>query len=329
MKGAAQGTWAVSTQKKSEQVMKRARQQPAEQYDIRGTQSAFDFGQEAGAATEVATPAARRPAVSALPAPRTKRAERAPKPDQPPPARRAGTERAGSPALGAGHRVRQEVPVAVHPIPKPGESTPEMPVQPVTGAAHTGRPAKLRPEPGDRPKRVPRVDVQTRPAVESTGGLPVVADKTATPRLKVQPAQPRVRKSRAQRPAPSEAPAPQPDGQQLPPARAKRGENVVAAGEEGVQPPPSTAVSSSPGVHVPDPPVAPSSDTPDVATAPDEAQPGPTSSPLAPPTWRYVGSRDDADRLYRRRFGTDDVPEPAMISGTWAYALPAMLSSRG
>ena len=310
--------------------MRRARQQSAEQYDTRGIQSAFDFGQEAGATAEVATPAARRPAAGALPAPRTKRAERAPKPDQPPPVQRPVIERAGSPAPGAGRRVRQEAPAAVHPVSKPAASTPEVPEQPVTRGAHAGRPAKPRPDPGDRPKRVPRVVVPAAPAAETGGASLAKSDTTAPPRGKAQAAHPRVRKAKEQRRALPEAPAPQPDEQQqLPPARAKRGGNAVAAGEGAVQPPPSAAVPSSPDVHVPEPPVAPSQDTSEEATAPDEAQPVPMSSPLAPPTWRYVGSRDDADRLYRRRFGTDDVPEPAMISGTWAYALPAMLPSRG
>lgn len=52
--------------------------------------------------------------------------------------------------------------------------------------------------------------------------------------------------------------------------------------------------------------------------------PIPVAPPASPPTWRYVGNREEADRLYRRRFGTENVPEPTLIAGALAYALPAM-----
>ena len=54
-----------------------------------------------------------------------------------------------------------------------------------------------------------------------------------------------------------------------------------------------------------------------------EREPVARSIQLGVATWRYVGSRSDADLAYCARFGTDEAPEPTVALGcAWAYALP-------
>jgi len=117
----------------------------------------------------------------------------------------------------------------------------------------------------------------------------------------------------------------QPDQQFRPPTRAKRrGVNAVVEGDPSVQPIASAGVSTLPEVHAAPPALAPSHEASGALPAFDQVQPAPLTVVPAPATWRYQGPREEADRMYQRRFKTDKVPEPTMISGAWAYALPVL-----
>jgi hypothetical protein len=297
--------------------MRRATQQQGDEHDTMATQGAFSFGHEPGATVEAKTPAGRRASSISSPAPRAKRAERVPGPDQPTGARQAGKQSARQPAAKGGPKQQKE-PVEISHGSTPAVSTPEESAQTVAVDGPTARRPSKRRRHEDQPTHVPSVDVQPVLTTKQEGASGAAGDTTiALSGGERQTVQPRVRKAKAQVSPVTGDQTPQAGEQIRPPTGAKR-RGEKAARVPGVQSSVSTDASSPKGDHVP----APSNDVPGVPSVVDQGQPSPATSPIVPATWRYMGPREDADRLYQRRFGTDDVPEPTMVAGSWAYSLP-------
>lgn len=300
--------------------MRRERQSKVESHSVDRTQGAFDFAPEATPTLKPAAAAARRSASSSSPAPRAKRAERVQVPEQPAEVKPAAKQRKASPAA-ENDTGRQKAPMTGGRKSKPVVSTSEPPVPAATVVAPVAEsPAKRQPQRKKQPATVPLVDTHPITAIEPGASLAAGDSVTTAPHKEKRVAGPRERQAKAQTPVVPAPQTPQPDTQPLPRTEAKpRGSKPKdVAAKKDLMPSNSTKVSASQAANIP----APSSDSSTAVTA--QAQPVPTAAPAAPSTWRYVGKREEADQLYRRRFGTEDVPEPMMIAGTWAYALPAM-----
>ena len=92
---------------------------------------------------------------------------------------------------------------------------------------------------------------------------------------------------------------------------------------------PHTALGTSPGA-IPAPatldgevvPLAEEGQPDEAASGTGDAEPPPAAPPVA--TWRYQGAREEADQAYRRRFQIEEVPEPGLVNGVWAYPLPPL-----
>lgn len=302
--------------------MRREKQQTAASRDIKGTQGAFDFAHEAGATVKVVAAIGRRPVPGSAPSSRGKRVERVQVPEQPPEVKPTSTQRKARPVQEHGAE-RQKVPVTAGRKARPAASTPDVSSPAVVVVASVAEPvAKGRQPRKVRPASVPAVNVQPISAIVQDTPR-AAGDTTATPipRKEKQTARPRVRQGTVETPAVPVAPIPQPDTQPQPPAEAKkRARRTVVVAKTDVKPAVPAEIVPVQADHIP----APSTDAPGVLTLQAPSQPVATVVTLAPPTWRYVGKREEADQLYRRRFGTEVVPEPTMIAGTWAYALPAI-----
>lgn len=295
--------------------MKRERQSKVEPRMVKGAQSAFDFAPEAAPAVQPAAVAGRRSTSKVPQEPRGKQTEPSPLPAQTEKRKPAAKQRKTLPVAEKDTGL-QKATVATGRKSRPVVSTSEVSGPVAAVVAPVAKPSvKQRPQRKVRSAHVATVDVQPISAIEPAA--PLVASQMATtaPQKEKQTARPRVRQAKAQTlvvPAPQ---TPQLDTQPQPRTEVKkRASKAVAAAKADDKP----SISAVQKAHVP----AATSDSL-TAVAP-QAQPVTVAAPVAPPTWRYVGAREEADRLYRRRFGTEDVPEPMMIAGTWAYALPAM-----
>lgn len=299
--------------------MRRERQSNVDSHGGSGAQSAFEFAAEAKATQEPAPRAARRSASRVSQEPREQRVESMPLLEQPPEVKPKGKQRAVQSA-GKKSSGTQKAPVRAGRASSPAASKSEVPA-PVAAevASVVEHSVTRRPQRKDKQATMPPVERQSSPAVVTDVSLASRHSVTTAPRQDTRAARPGARQAKAQTPLTPAPKTPQPDAPAKPRTEVKKRVSEAVAAVKAKAKPSSSAEASA--VQVSNVP-APSSDSSPAVAVP--VQPVQIAAPVAPPTWRYVGTREEADRLYRRRFGTEDVPEPMMIAGTWAYTLPAM-----